>query len=162
MSFQSRQVPPVAVLPALNHPCALFTPPPITSQLQSSVSQLVVLRARQPDLRVLGVPELTVCCVAQGVVTAQSEAWLISQRCVVCAVQFVDFDEDSGIVSLRLRGACSGCPSSSATLKGGIENMLMHYVPEVGLGFENGGMVRVRHKGQHEVQVMFAALRVRH
>ena len=47
-----------------------------------------------------------------------------------CA-QFVDFDEDSGIVTLRMRGACSGCPSSSATLKGGIENMLMHYVPEV-------------------------------
>ena len=45
--------------------------------------------------------------------------------------QFVGFDEDSGIVTLRMRGACSGCPSSSATLKGGIENMLMHYVPEV-------------------------------
>ena len=35
-------------------------------------------------------------------------------------------------MTLRMRGACSGCPSSSATLKGGIENMLMHYVPEVG------------------------------
>ena len=34
-------------------------------------------------------------------------------------------------MTLRMRGACSGCPSSSATLKGGIENMLMHYVPEV-------------------------------
>ena len=52
----------------------------------------------------------------------------------VRTAQFVGFDEDSGIVSLRLRGACSGCPSSSATLKGGIENMLMHYVPEVGAG----------------------------
>ncbi len=29
------------------------------------------------------------------------------------------------------QGACSGCPSSSVTLKSGIENMLMHYVPEV-------------------------------
>lgn len=36
-----------------------------------------------------------------------------------------------GIVSLELHGACSGCPSSTATLKGGIENMLKHYVPEV-------------------------------
>lgn len=36
-----------------------------------------------------------------------------------------------GIVRLRMRGACSGCPSSSATLKHGIENMLRHYVPEV-------------------------------
>lgn len=36
-----------------------------------------------------------------------------------------------GIVQLRLHGACSGCPSSRATLKHGIENMLKHYVPEV-------------------------------
>jgi len=36
-----------------------------------------------------------------------------------------------GIVKLRLQGACSGCPSSRATLKHGIENMLKHYVPEV-------------------------------
>ena len=36
-----------------------------------------------------------------------------------------------GIVQLELHGACSGCPSSTATLKGGIENMLKHYVPEV-------------------------------
>ena len=38
---------------------------------------------------------------------------------------------DRGIVYLHLRGACSGCPSSTATLKQGIENMLKHYVPEV-------------------------------
>jgi len=36
-----------------------------------------------------------------------------------------------GIVRLYLQGACSGCPSSRATLKHGIENMLRHYVPEV-------------------------------
>lgn len=36
-----------------------------------------------------------------------------------------------GIVQLYLQGACSGCPSSRATLKHGIENMLRHYVPEV-------------------------------
>lgn len=36
-----------------------------------------------------------------------------------------------GIVKLEMHGACSGCPSSSATLKSGIENMLKHYVPEV-------------------------------
>lgn len=38
---------------------------------------------------------------------------------------------ESGIVYLRMRGACAGCPSSTATLKMGIENMLKHYVPEV-------------------------------
>lgn len=36
-----------------------------------------------------------------------------------------------GTVYVRMQGACSGCPSSSATLKSGIENMLRHYVPEV-------------------------------
>ena len=37
----------------------------------------------------------------------------------------------SGTVYLNLRGSCAGCPSSTATLKMGIENMLKHYVPEV-------------------------------
>jgi len=36
-----------------------------------------------------------------------------------------------GIVYLHMQGSCSGCPSSTATLKAGIENMLRHYVPEV-------------------------------
>ena len=38
---------------------------------------------------------------------------------------------ENGIVYLHMQGACSGCPSSTATLKMGIENMLKHYVPEV-------------------------------
>jgi Fe-S cluster biogenesis protein NfuA len=42
---------------------------------------------------------------------------------------FRGFEE--GVVFLELQGACSGCPSSTATLKGGIENMLRHYIPEV-------------------------------
>lgn len=46
-------------------------------------------------------------------------------------IEYVGFDPDTGIVKLRMQGACSGCPSSSVTLKSGIENMLMHYVPEV-------------------------------
>ena len=36
-----------------------------------------------------------------------------------------------GVVFLRMRGACSGCPSSTATLRHGIENLLRHFVPEV-------------------------------
>ncbi|MHA6333150.1 NifU family protein [Qipengyuania sp. CAU 1752] len=36
-----------------------------------------------------------------------------------------------GVVYLTLQGACSGCPSSTATLKNGIEGLLKHYVPEV-------------------------------
>ena len=38
---------------------------------------------------------------------------------------------DKGKVFLQLQGACSGCPSSSATLKNGLEQLLKHYVPEV-------------------------------
>jgi Fe-S cluster biogenesis protein NfuA len=38
---------------------------------------------------------------------------------------------DRGKVYLRMQGACSGCPSSTATLKNGIESLLKHYVPEV-------------------------------
>ena len=36
-----------------------------------------------------------------------------------------------GVVYLTMRGACAGCPSSTATLKHGIQNLLRHYVPEV-------------------------------
>lgn len=46
-------------------------------------------------------------------------------------ILFNRFDVDTGVVWLNMRGACSGCPSSSATLKAGVENMLKHYVPEV-------------------------------
>jgi Fe-S cluster biogenesis protein NfuA len=42
---------------------------------------------------------------------------------------FHDFED--GVVYLHMQGSCSGCPSSTATLKAGIENMLRHYVPEV-------------------------------
>ncbi|MCS6779645.1 MAG: NifU family protein [Geminicoccaceae bacterium] len=38
---------------------------------------------------------------------------------------------ERGIVYLQMRGACSGCPSSTMTLKAGIENLLRYYVPEV-------------------------------
>ncbi len=44
-------------------------------------------------------------------------------------ITFSDFKD--GIVFLHMQGACSGCPSSTATLKAGIENMLKHYLPEV-------------------------------
>ncbi len=44
-------------------------------------------------------------------------------------ITFVSFDD--GIVHLRLQGSCAGCPSSTATLKSGVENMLKHYIPEI-------------------------------
>ncbi len=46
-------------------------------------------------------------------------------------ITFHSWDHAEGIVRLNMRGACAGCPSSTLTLKQGIENMLRHYVPEV-------------------------------
>jgi len=46
-------------------------------------------------------------------------------------VRFVAFDYDTGIVKLELQGACQGCSSSNITLYGGIQRMLMYYIPEV-------------------------------
>jgi len=46
-------------------------------------------------------------------------------------IRYVNFDVETGMVSVQLAGSCVGCPSSSITLKNGVENMLMHYIPEV-------------------------------
>eukprot|EP00571_Detonula_confervacea_P000479 CAMPEP_0172314674 /NCGR_PEP_ID=MMETSP1058-20130122/23098_1 /TAXON_ID=83371 /ORGANISM="Detonula confervacea, Strain CCMP 353" /LENGTH=356 /DNA_ID=CAMNT_0013028603 /DNA_START=26 /DNA_END=1096 /DNA_ORIENTATION=+ len=66
-------------------------------------------------------------------------------------IRYVGFEESTGIVTVQLAGSCVGCPSSSVTLKNGVENMLMHYIPEVtnvvsleeeeddGDGYEGGG-----------------------
>jgi len=45
------------------------------------------------------------------------------------AIDYLGFND--GTVSVILKGSCSGCPSSTATLKGGIENLLKQYIPEV-------------------------------
>ena len=46
-------------------------------------------------------------------------------------IRYVDYDEETGLVKVQLAGSCVGCPSSSVTLKNGVENMLMHYIEEV-------------------------------
>ena len=46
-------------------------------------------------------------------------------------IKFEDFDQSTGRVSVLLQGSCSGCASSTITLKMGVENMLKHYIPEV-------------------------------
>ncbi|KAH7104529.1 scaffold protein Nfu/NifU N terminal-domain-containing protein [Auriculariales sp. MPI-PUGE-AT-0066] len=45
-------------------------------------------------------------------------------------IEYRGFSED-GVVSVKLKGSCRGCDSSTVTLKSGIERMLMHYIPEV-------------------------------
>ncbi len=46
-------------------------------------------------------------------------------------IRFHSWLHEEGLVRLVMRGSCAGCPSSTATLKSGIENLLKHYVPEV-------------------------------
>jgi Fe-S cluster biogenesis protein NfuA len=45
------------------------------------------------------------------------------------AIEFRGYDD--GVVTVAMRGSCAGCPSSTATLKGGIENLLKSHLPEV-------------------------------
>ena len=45
------------------------------------------------------------------------------------AIEFLGYDD--GIVTVSMQGSCAGCPSSTATLKGGIENLLKSHLPEV-------------------------------
>ncbi|GAB4344761.1 MAG: hypothetical protein OHK0038_24980 [Flammeovirgaceae bacterium] len=47
------------------------------------------------------------------------------------AIQFHSFEEDKGLLKVRLQGSCSGCPSSTVTLKAGIENLMKRMVPQV-------------------------------
>lgn len=46
-------------------------------------------------------------------------------------ISLVDVHEDTGIVEVRLHGACDSCPSATATLKGGVERIMKQDVPEV-------------------------------
>ena len=46
-------------------------------------------------------------------------------------ISLIEYDETSKTARMLLQGACSGCPSSTATLKGGIENLLKQFVPEL-------------------------------
>ena len=44
-------------------------------------------------------------------------------------IKFKEFKD--GVVKVQLQGSCSGCPSSTMTLKQGVQNLLCHYIPEV-------------------------------
>ena len=47
------------------------------------------------------------------------------------AIGFINFASDTGVATLKLSGACSGCAMSQKTLQEGVERLLTHYVPEV-------------------------------
>ena len=46
-------------------------------------------------------------------------------------VELLNVDEETGVVQVRLKGACAGCPMSQMTLKNGIERLLKERIPEV-------------------------------
>lgn len=89
-----------------------------------------------------GQPVMTGTVTAIPAKTSGIDGEIIAQICELLetrvrpAVQMdggdIEFDRfEDGVVYLRMRGACAGCPSSTMTLKSGIENMLKHFVPEV-------------------------------
>ena len=47
------------------------------------------------------------------------------------AIGFINFASDTGVATLKMSGACSGCAMSKLTLQQGVERLLTHYVPEV-------------------------------
>jgi len=47
------------------------------------------------------------------------------------AIHFQSYNEDNGQVTVVLKGSCSGCPSSTATLKGGVETLLKTHIPQI-------------------------------
>jgi Fe-S cluster biogenesis protein NfuA len=76
------------------------------------------------------------CAEGDGEIVAQIKELLDTRvRPAVASdggdIIFKGFDGGAGVVFLQLRGSCAGCPSSTMTLKNGIENMLRHYIPEV-------------------------------
>ncbi|MDD6173250.1 MAG: NifU family protein [Elusimicrobiaceae bacterium] len=46
-------------------------------------------------------------------------------------VEFVDFNESTGVVSVKLKGACGSCPMATMTLKNGIERYLKEAIPQI-------------------------------
>ena len=54
---------------------------------------------------------------------------MINKKTRITFNQVKEFKD--GVVKVQLQGSCSGCPSSTMTLKQGVQNLLCHYLPEV-------------------------------
>ena len=55
----------------------------------------------------------------------------IGNNSIIAAGSVVNQSFENGVVMVKLKGSCSGCPSSVMTLKQGVQNLLCHYIPEV-------------------------------
>lgn len=107
--------------------------------LEHFVAQLPVMRSPEtgscqvPSASKAQAPEKTFDPVDEAIVRQIKE--LLDTRIRPAVAQdggdIVFHDFQDGVLYLQMQGACSNCPSSSATLKSGVENMMRHYVPEV-------------------------------
>ncbi|ARN84584.1 NifU family protein [Candidatus Nucleicultrix amoebiphila] len=88
--------------------------------------QVVINQASEENEDVMVVPDSEIVAEIKNLLDSKVRPAVAMDGGDIIFDKFVD-----GILYLRMQGACSGCPSSSATLKAGIENMLKHYIPEV-------------------------------
>jgi len=103
-------------------------------QLKPAVLGAIMEHFTQGEPVILGADDADVAGAEDDEVTAQIRE-LLETRVRPAVAQdggdIIFHRYEDGIVYLHMQGSCSGCPSSTATLKAGIENMLRHYVPEV-------------------------------
>ncbi len=122
----------ISVTKKADQPWALVRPAVLGALQEHFLSNAPVLTGEQRDN---DAPKKVFEGDVQNIVTEIEELLETRVRPAVAQdggdIRFHDFDAEHGIVFLEMRGACSGCPSSTATLKMGIENMLKHFIPEV-------------------------------
>ena len=107
----------------------------VMTTLESNTSTEMIIKSRSLEEDAVDVSDLTEFKIWQYQKLVKQIKELLDTRVRPAVsmdggdIVYQGFKE--GIVYLHMQGACSGCPSSTATLKAGIENMLKHYIPEV-------------------------------
>jgi Fe-S cluster biogenesis protein NfuA len=106
---------------------SVLKPPILTAIMEHFTANKPVLATAEEDSSVVGAED-------EGPIVAKIRDLLDHKIRPAVAqdggdITFQKFED--GVVYLTLKGSCAGCPSSSMTLKAGVENMLRHYIPEV-------------------------------
>jgi len=97
--------------------------------LQAGKDVIVMLPARKEEPKPVSIGDLNAEGVSGQIIAALDEYVKPAVESDGGEISFVSFDK--GVVTVRLQGSCSGCPSSTVTLKQGIENLLKKMVPGV-------------------------------